>query len=230
MAYKFSMTEDAVKKELKAIPATYSAFADKVQAVGIAAAEYGIVNRNGVYLAELYAAVPARYQDMLKQWLCSKALPFAMNAEKRRIAFSFKKAKGILAERGVEWNPEPEKLTQEDHNRLAELAAMAFGTLSALRWDDKLRRERAAKRDAVTVDDLKKSVERLRKKAEKAGVELSELGIGEVEQVAVEEVLPKDIQEVVNMLRPYSGNTSIITAVTLALSGAVKALKEKKAA
>lgn len=233
MAYTFSMTEADLAKGISEIPSTYKTFAELVQRLGVAGAEYAIVNRRGEYLQKILEVLPEKYRVFFKAWATQANVALVFDKEKQNIHFSGRKGAAILKARGMEWKREnPEVLTPEDEKMLETLANFAAGVLSAVQWDSQLKKEQKEKRDAkaVTVDDLKKSVERLKKKAEKAGVELEELGIGGT--VAVAEVLPKDIQDVVNLLMPYAGDKpvmeSLVVAVTLALNEATK--KEVKAA
>ena len=234
MAYNFSMSEQELVKGISEIPSTYGAFASLVQRLGVAGAEYAIVNRKGEYLQNILEQLPEKYRVFFRQWATQANVALIFDKEKQNIHFSGRKGAAILKARGMEWKREnPEVLTPEDEKMLETLANFAAGVLSAVQWDNQLKKEQKEKRDAkaVTVDDLKKSMERLKKKAEKAGVSLGELGIGTVPApVVVEEVLPKSVQDVVNMVLPHAGNPDAIVAITLAISGALKSVSEKAAA
>lgn len=235
MAYNFSMSEQELVKGISEIPSTYGAFASLVQRLGIAGVEYAIINRKGEYLQNILEQLPEKYRVFFRQWATQANVALVFDKEKQNVHFSGRKGAAILKARGVEWKREnPEVLTPEDEKMLENLASFAAGVLSAVQWDSQLKKEQKEKRDAkaVTVDDLKKSIERLKKKAEKAGIELSAFDIGN--PVVVTEELPKDVQDVVNLLMPHAGNKpvmeSLVVAVTLALHEATKTSQETKAA
>lgn len=222
--YKFSMSESELVKGITSIPATIKQFRDTVQKCSVAAVEYAIVKVNGTYINQVIDAVPDKYRATLRQWVSQKGIPLKADEKEKKVAFNFAKAKAILKERGVEWKPDSSKLKNEDNNQLERLADMAHAQLSGQAWDAALKaeqKEKASKKE-VTVDSLKKAVDRLAKKAHDAGIDLVEVGLG-----GEAPALPESLSEVIDTILPFAEDNEAVVKITMAIAAAISQLQAK---
>lgn len=227
MATTFLMTEKALDDMITQIADTYAKMRNNVQTCMLAAAQYAVLNCNAKPMNKLLAAMPERLRPWLLKHVTQKNVPLVFNKEKGAIAFSFKVAADMLKAKNITWESKKDvhNLTDVDKGMLERVWMAAEATLSVSMWDVKMqaakKADKAAK-DAARTDEqvaakLRKDLDNLKKRAAAAGVVLP---LGEVEVTTVSaQPLPADVQEVVNILLPLSGNNAILSkVVTFALT------------
>lgn len=236
MATTFLMTEKALDDMITQIADTYAKMRNNVQDCMLASAQYAVLNCNAKPMNKLLAAMPERLRPWLLKHVTQKNVPLVFNKEKGAIAFSFKVAADMLKAKNITWESKKDvhNLTDVDKGMLERVWTAAEATLEATMWDSKMqaakKADKAAK-DAARTDDeiaakLRKDLDNLKKRAEAAGVVLP---IGDMEVTTVSaQPLPADVQEIVSIVMPMSGNTAILSKIITAIMACVPA-KEKAA-
>ena len=227
MATTFLMTEKALDDMITQIADTYAKMRNNVQDCMLASAQYAVLNCNAKPMNKLLAAMPERLRPWLLKHVTQNNVPLVFDKEKGSVSFSFKVAIGMLKAKGVLWESKKDvhNLSNTDKSMLDRVWMAAEATLSVAMWDTKMqaakKADKAAK-DASRTDEqvaakLRKDLDNLKKRAATAGVVLP-LGDTEVTTVSAQP-LPADVQEVVNILLPLSGNNAILSkVVTFALT------------
>ena len=227
MATTFLMTEKALDDMITQIADTYAKMRNNVQDCMLASAQYAVLNCNAKPMNKLLAAMPERLRPWLLKHVTQNNVPLVFDKEKGSVSFSFKVAIGMLKAKGVSWESKKDvhNLSNTDKSMLERVWMAAEATLSVAMWDTKMqaakKADKAAK-DASRTDEqvaakLRKDLDNLKKRAATAGVVLP-LGDTEVTTVSAQP-LPADVQEVVNILLPLSGNNAILSkVVTFALT------------
>ena len=227
MATTFLMTEKALDDMITQIADTYAKMRNNVQDCMLASAQYAVLNCNAKPMNKLLAAMPERLRPWLLKHVTQNNVPLVFDKEKGSVSFSFKVAIGMLKAKGVSWESKKDvhNLSNTDKSMLERVWMAAEATLSVAMWDTKMqaakKADKAAK-DASRTDEqvaakLRKDLDNLKKRADAAGVVLP-LGDTEVTTVSAQP-LPADVQEVVNILLPLSGNNAILSkVVTFALT------------
>ena len=227
MATTFLMTEKALDDMITQIADTYAKMRNNVQDCMLASAQYAVLNCNAKPMNKLLAAMPERLRPWLLKHVTQNNVPLVFDKEKGSVSFSFKVAIGMLKAKGVLWESKKDvhNLSNTDKSMLERVWMAAEATLSVAMWDTKMqaakKADKAAK-DASRTDEqvaakLRKDLDNLKKRAATAGVVLP-LGDTEVTTVSAQP-LPADVQEVVNILLPLSGNNAILSkVVTFALT------------
>ena len=227
MATTFLMTEKALDDMIVQIADTYAKMRNNVQDCALACAQYAVLNCNAKPMNKLLAAMPERLRPWLLKHVTQKNVSLVFNKEKGAVAFSFKVASDMLKAKGISWESKKDvhNLTDTDKNMLERVWMAAEATLSVAMWDTKMQAAKkdekaakaAARTDAEVAAKLRKDYDRLMEKAKAAGVVLAEAP-AEVTTVSATP-LPADVQEVVNILLPLSGNNAILSkVVTFALT------------
>ena len=236
MATTFLMTEKALDDMITQIADTYAKMRNNVQDCMLAAAQYAVLNCNAKPMNKLLAAVPERLRPWLLKHVTQNNVPLVFDKEKGSVSFSFKVAIGMLKAKGLSWETKKDvhNLSNTDKDMLERVWMAAEATLSVGMWDTKMqaakKADKAAK-DASRTDEqvaakLRKDYDRLMEKAKAAGVVLTE---GNMEVTTVDaKPLPSDVQEVVNILLPLSGNSAVLSQI-VAFAAALLPNKEKVA-
>ena len=227
MATTFLMTEKALDDMITQIADTYAKMRNNVQDCMLASAQYAVLNCNAKPMNKLLAAMPERLRPWLLKNVTQRNVPLVFNKEKGTVAFSFRVASDMLKAKGISWESKKDvhNLSDTDKSMLERVWMAAEATLSVAMWDTKMqaakKADKAAK-DASRTDEqvaakLRKDLDNLKKRADAAGVVLP-LGDTEVTTVSAQP-LPADVQEIVNILLPLSGNNAILSkVVTFALT------------
>ena len=227
MATTFLMTEKALDDMITQIADTYAKMRNNVQDCMLASAQYAVLNCNAKPMNKLLAAMPERLRPWLLKHVTQNNVPLVFDKEKGSVSFSFKVAIGMLKAKGISWESKKDvhNLSNTDKSMLERVWMAAEATLSVAMWDTKMqvakKADKAAK-DASRTDEqvaakLLKDLDNLKKRADAAGVVLP-LGDTEVTTVSAQP-LPADVQELVNILLPLSGNNAILSkVVTFALT------------
>lgn len=237
MATTFLMTEKALDDMIVQIADTYAKMRNNVQDCALACAQYAVLNCNAKPMNKLLAAMPERLRPWLLKHVTQKNVPLVFNKEKGAIAFSFKVASDMLKAKGISWESKKDvhNLTDTDKSMLERVWLAAEATLGATMWDTKMqaakKADKAAKNAARTDEEiaakLLKDFTNLQKRATEAGVVLP---LGDVEVTTVSaQPLPADVQEVVNILLPLSGNNAILSKVVTFALTLLPGTKEKAA-
>ena len=227
MATTFLMTEKALDDMIVQIADTYAKMRNNVQDCALACAQYAVLNCNAKPMNKLLAAMPERLRPWLLKHVTQKNVPLVFNKEKGAVAFSFKVASDMLKAKGISWESKKDvhNLTDTDKSMLERVWMAAEATLSVAMWDTKMQAAKkdekaakaAARTDAEVAAKLRKDYDKLMEKAKAAGVVLAETP-AEITTVSATP-LPADVQEVVNILLPLSGNNAILSkVVTFALT------------
>ena len=237
MATTFLMTEKALDDMIVQIADTYAKMRNNVQDCALACAQYAVLNCNAKPMNKLLAAMPERLRPWLLKHVTQNNVPLVFDKEKGSVSFSFKVAIGMLKAKGVLWESKKDvhNLSNTDKSMLERVWMAAEATLSVAMWDTKMqaakKADKAAK-DASRTDEqiaakLLKDLDNLKKRADAAGVVLP---LGEVEVTTVSaQPLPADVQEVVNILLPLSGNNAILSKVVTFALTLLTGTKEKAA-
>ena len=227
MATTFLMTEKALDDMIVQIADTYAKMRNNVQDCALACAQYAVLNCNAKPMNKLLAAMPERLRPWLLKHVTQKNVPLVFNKEKGAVAFSFKVASDMLKAKGISWESKKDvhNLTDTDKSMLERVWMAAEATLSVGMWDTKMQAAKkadkaakdASRTDAEVAAKLRKDYDKLMEKAKAAGVVLAETP-AEITTVSAQP-LPADVQEVVNILLPLSGNNAILSkVVTFALT------------
>ena len=221
MATTFLMTEKALDDMITQIADTYAKMRNNVQDCMLAAAQYAVLNCNAKPMNKLLAAMPERLRPWLLKHVTQNNVPLVFDKEKGSVSFSFKVAIGMLKAKGLSWETKKDvhNLSNTDKDMLERVWMAAEATLSVGMWDTKMqaakKADKAAK-DASRTDEqvaakLRKDYDRLMEKAKAAGVVLAETP-AEVTTVTATPI-PADVQEIVNILLPLSGNNAVLAQV-----------------
>ena len=221
MATTFLMTEKALDDMITQIADTYAKMRDNVQDCMLAAAQYAVLNCNAKPMNKLLAAMPERLRPWLLKHVTQNNVPLVFDKEKGSVSFSFKVAIGMLKAKGISWETKKDvhNLSNTDKGMLERVWMAAEATLSVGMWDTKMqaakKADKAAK-DASRTDEqvaakLRKDYDRLMEKAKAAGVVLAETP-AEVTTVTAT-TIPADVQEIVNILLPLSGNNAVLSQI-----------------
>ena len=236
MATTFLMTEKALDDMIVQIADTYAKMRNNVQDCALACAQYAVLNCNAKPMNKLLAAMPERLRPWLLKHVTQKNVPLVFNKEKGAVAFSFKVASDMLKAKGISWESKKDvhNLSDTDKSMLERVWMATEATLSANMWDAKMQASKkdekaakaAARTDAEVAAALRKRHDKLLAEAKAAGVVLTE---GNVEVTTVDaKPLPSDVQEVVNILLPLSGNSAVLSQI-VAFAAALLPNKEKVA-
>ena len=233
----FLMTEKALDDMIVQIADTYAKMRNNVQDCALACAQYAVLNCNAKPMNKLLAAMPERLRPWLLKHVTQKNVPLVFNKEKGAVAFSFKVASDMLKAKGISWESKKDvhNLTDTDKSMLERVWMAAEATLSVAMWDTKMQAAKkdekaakaAARTDAEVAAKLRKDYDKLMEKAKAAGVVLAETP-AEVTTVSAQP-LPADVQEVVNILLPLSGNNAILSKVVTFALTLLPGTKEKAA-
>ena len=227
MATAFLMTEKALDDMITQIADTYAKMRNNVQDCMLASAQYAVLNCNAKPMNKLLAAMPERLRPWLLKHVTQNNVPLVFDKEKGAVSFSFKVAANMLKAKGISWESKKDvhNLSDTDKGMLERVWMAAEATLSVGMWDTKMQAAKkaekdaaaAARTDAEVTAKLLKDFANLQKRAATAGVVLP---VGDVEVTTVSaQPLPADVQEVVNILLPLSGNNAILSkVVTFALT------------
>ena len=232
----FLMTEKALDDMITQIADTYAKMRNNVQDCMLASAQYAVLNCNAKPMNKLLAAMPERLRPWLLKNVTQRNVPLVFNKEKGVVAFSFKVASDMLKAKGISWESKKDvhNLSDTDKSMLERVWMATEATLSANMWDTKMQAAKkadkaakdAARTDAEIAAKLLKDFANLQKRATEAGVVLP---LGEVEVTTVSaQPLPADVQEVVNILLPLSGNSAVLSQI-VAFAAALLPNKEKVA-
>ena len=237
MATTFLMTEKALDDMIVQIADTYAKMRNNVQDCALACAQYAVLNCNAKPMNKLLAAMPERLRPWLLKHVTQKNVPLVFNKEKGAVAFSFKVASDMLKAKGISWESKKDvhNLTDTDKSMLERVWMAAEATLSVAMWDTKMQAAKkdekaakaAARTDAEVAAKLRKDYDKLMEKAKAAGVVLAETP-AEITTVSATP-LPADVQEVVNILLPLSGNNAILSKVVTFALTLLPGTKEKAA-
>ena len=237
MATTFLMTEKALDDMIVQIADTYAKMRNNVQDCALACAQYAVLNCNAKPMNKLLAAMPERLRPWLLKHVTQNNVPLVFDKEKGSVSFSFKVAIGMLKAKGLSWETKKDvhNLTDTDKSMLERVWMAAEATLSVAMWDTKMQAAKkdekaakaAARTDAEVAAKLRKDYDRLMEKAKAAGVVLAEAP-AEVTTVDAQP-LPADVQEVVNILLPLSGNNAILSKVVTFALTLLPGTKEKAA-
>ena len=236
MATTFLMTEKALDDMITQIADTYAKMRNNVQDCMLAAAQYAVLNCNAKPMNKLLAAMPERLRPWLLKNVTQRNVPLVFNKEKGVVAFSFKVASDMLKAKGISWESKKDvhNLSDTDKGMLERVWMATEATLSANMWDAKMQAAKkdekaakaAARTDAEIAAALRKRHDKLLAEAKAAGVVLTE---GDVEVTTIEaKPLPSDVQEVVNILMPLSGNSAVLSQI-VAFAASLLPNKEKVA-
>ena len=236
MATAFLMTEKALDDMIVQIADTYAKMRNNVQDCALACAQYAVLNCNAKPMNKLLAAMPERLRPWLLKNVTQRNVPLVFNKEKGTVAFSFKVASDMLKAKGISWESKKDvhNLSDTDKSMLERVWMATEATLSANMWDAKMKASKkdekaakaAARTDAEVAAALRKRHDKLMAEAKAAGVVLTE---GDVEVTTVDaKPLPSDVQEVVNILLPLSGNSAVLSQI-VAFAAALLPNKEKVA-
>ena len=233
----FLMTEKALDDMIVQIADTYAKMRNNVQDCALACAQYAVLNCNAKPMNKLLAAMPERLRPWLLKHVTQKNVPLVFNKEKGAVAFSFKVASDMLKAKGISWESKKDvhNLTDTDKSMLERVWMAAEATLSVAMWDTKMQAAKkdekaakaAARTDAEVAAKLRKDYDKLMEKAKAAGVVLAETP-AEITTVSATP-LPADVQEVVNILLPLSGNNAILSKVVTFALTLLPGTKEKAA-
>ena len=237
MATTFLMTEKALDDMIVQIADTYAKMRNNVQDCALACAQYAVLNCNAKPMNKLLAAMPERLRPWLLKHVTQKNVPLVFNKEKGAVAFSFKVASDMLKAKGISWESKKDvhNLTDTDKSMLERVWMAAEATLSVGMWDTKMQAAKkadkaakdASRTDAEVAAKLRKDYDKLMEKAKAAGVVLAETP-AEITTVSAQP-LPADVQEVVNILLPLSGNNAILSKVVTFALTLLPGTKEKAA-
>lgn len=222
MATTFLMTEKALDDMITQIADTYAKMRNNVQDCMLASAQYAVLNCNAKPMNKLLAAMPERLRPWLLKHVTQNNVPLVFDKEKGSVSFSFKVAIGMLKAKGISWETKKDvhNLSNTDKSMLERVWMAAEATLSVGMWDTKMqaakKADKAAK-DASRTDEqvaakLRKDLDNLKKRADAAGVVLPIGDTSEVTTVTAT-TIPADVQEIVNILLPLSGNNAVLAQV-----------------
>ena len=224
MATAYLMSEKELDLGLTKFTATVKEMQDGAQALLLPCVEYAIRNCNATYCNRLLAAIPDKMRPYMREYMTRKGIPLVFDKDKKAVAFSYRVAKIIYKEKmnGKQWDTkaDPNNLSDNDKTALEFLSAIALTLLDSGKWYDNLKADQRAEREAAKAGQTKasiaealtKSLNNLKERAKKAGVELPIGDASEVTTVTATPI-PADVQEIVNILLPLSGNNAVLAQV-----------------
>lgn len=223
--YAFKMTENELAGGIKKIGATVRETRTIIQNLMVAACEYAHAHCNASHINNLVAELPERWQRFLVAHVTRKGVALKWDKESKKLRFDFKRAMAIIPAWDSEKNPD--NLSALDRENLEKLTYAAVATLSATMWDEPLKAEQKAEREAANAaksteekaESLRKRLERLNKDGEALGITFTE-----------GEPVPASLRQVVEVLRPFADDSQSMGVIMVAITAAIGGLVRQQAA